>query len=253
MSRHRPHRRAVAVQVVVAVFAACFSARVDAGPVFTLVGQSRSVSTRAGAAGGDPVVDGREADGFRRFDDQSFSDFASDDYRVTATATTDSVLSPTMLSFSGVCRVTSEDLDPGDDAAGPVDAEAVAQGWVTFRLGVPHAIKFKTNVPFPIDTDPAEPGNDYRLLREAETGTAGDVVFDGRTRGRRSQVLPAGLYTFSYYHDATTFPGVPGDEQANAFTSTLQLAAVPLPESAWTGGAGMGLVALAWRARRRGT
>jgi hypothetical protein len=248
MSRRRPHRGAVAVLTVAAALAAPPAA---AGPVFTLVAQSRSVSTRAGAAGGGAVDDARQADGFLRFQGQAASDFASDDYRVTATATTDSTLSPTMLSFSGTCRVTSSDVDPGDDDAGPVDGSAVAQGWVTFRLGVAHAMKFRTSVPFPVDTDPAEPGNDYRLVRDPETGSSDDVIFDGRTRGRRSQVLPPGEYTFSYYHDATSFPGVPGREQVNQFSTSLQLAAVPLPEAAWAGAAGMGLVALMVRARRR--
>jgi hypothetical protein len=240
------------VLLVSAVCAAGRAAPVAAGPVFSLVAQSRSVSTRAGAEGGDGVDDGQRADGFRPFDGRAVSDFASDDYRVTATATTESVLTPTMLSFSGVCRVTSSDLDPADDDAGPVDGSAVAQGWVTFRLGVAHAIKFRSNVPFPVDTDPAAPGNDFSLVRDAETGSSDDVIFDGRTPGARSQFLAPGEYTFRYYHDATTFPGVPGGEQVNQFSSSLQLAAVPLPEAAWTGAAGIGLVALVLRARRRG-
>ena len=255
MPRRRPHLRAVAVQVFVLVaYPALAGASVCAGPVFTLVAQSRSVSTRAGAEGGDAVLDGRQADGFRKFDGQSTSDFLSDDYRVSATATTESTLSPTMLSFTGVCRVTSADLDPADDAGGPVDASAVAQGWVTFRLGVAHAMKFKANTLFPVDTDPAEPGNDYRLLREAQTGSAGEVLLDARAGGRRAQLLAPGEYTFSYYHDATTFPGVPGNEQVNQFVTTLQLAAVPTPEGAWTGAVGMGLVgyAIAVERRRRG-
>jgi hypothetical protein len=236
---------------VLLLFPALAGASVCAGPVFTLVAESRSVSTRAGAEGGEAVLDGQQADGFRKFDGQAVSDFTSNDYRVTATAMTESVLSPTMLSFSGVCRVTSADLDPADDHGGPVDASAVAQGWVTFRLGAAHAMKFKTNAPFPEDSNPAEPGNDYRLLREAQTGTSGEIMLDARTGGRRSQLLAPGEYTFSYYHDATTFPGVPGGEQVNQFVTTLQLAAVPLPEGAWTGAIGMGLVGYAIAVERR--
>jgi hypothetical protein len=239
------------VLLVLAVCTAGPASRAAAGPVFSLVAESRSVSTRASAVGAEPVDDGQQADGFRRFDGRAASDFANDDYRVTATATTDSVLSPTMLSFSGVCRVSSTDLDPGDDAGGPVDGSAVAQGWVTFQLGVAHAMKFRSTAPFPVDSDPAAPGNDYSLVRNAETGSSDEVVFDGRTPGRRSQFLPPGQYTFSYYHDATTFPGVPGGEQVNQFSTSLQLAAVPLPEGAWTGAAGIGLVAIVLRVRRR--
>jgi len=250
MPRRRPHRGAVAVLIVTVAGLASW---VDAGADFTLVAGSRSVFTRAGAEGGDDSIDDEWAEGLGRFQADAASDFASDDYRVTATATTDSVLSPTMLSFSGVCRVASSDLDPADDDAGPVDGSAVAQGWVTFRLGVAHAMKFRTSVSFPVDTDPAAPGNDYSLVRNAETGPSDEVVFDGRTRGR-AQLLSAGQYTFSYYYDATTFPGVPGGEQVNPFSTLLQLAPVPLPEPAWASAAGMGLAPLVLGRRgRRGS
>src|SRR3954452_2621823 len=94
MPRRRPHLRAVAVQVfVLIVYPAVAGASGCAGPVFTLVAQSRSVTTRAGAEGGEAILDGRQADGFRKFDGQSVSDCLNDDYRVRATATTVSTLS----------------------------------------------------------------------------------------------------------------------------------------------------------------
>ena len=224
-----------------------------AGPAFQLIAQERSVSASAGADGGATVDDGDAARGFAPFEGQAAADFADDDYRVTAVATTVSTLTPRLLSFSGHVSVASVDLDPDDDAGGPVDAAAAAEGSVTFRLSEMHRLRFSTTVPYPRDfSNPAEPGNDFSLLRETGSGASAEVLLDARNGGAALQVLRPGTYTFRYYHDATTFPGVPGEGDENSFATELRLEAVPLPRGVWTGAIVLGgIVALAqWRARR---
>jgi hypothetical protein len=229
------------------------AAAARAGPAFQLLAQDRSVSATAGANGGAMTEDRDAARGFAPFDGQAVSEFSDDDYRVTAVATTASALTERRMSFSGHVSVTSFDLDPDDDAGGPVDAAAVAEGSVTFRLGESHRLRFSTTVPYPRDfSDPAEPGNDFSLLRETGSGASAEVLLDARNGGAAVQMLRPGTYTFSYYHDATTFPGVPGEGDENSFATELQLEAVPLPRGVWTGAIVLGgIVVLAqFRARR---
>ena len=230
----RPHLAGALLPLIpVAVLPA---AAVRAGTSFQLLSQDRSVSAAAGANGGAMTEDRDTASGFTPFDGQAAADFGDGDYRVTAVATTASTLSARLLSFSGRVSVESWDLDPDDDAGGPVEGSAVAEGSVTFRLGESHRLRFTTTVPYPRDfSNPAEPGNDFSLLRETGSGAAADVLLDARNGGPSVQMLPPGTYTFSYYHDVTTFPGVPGDGDENSFTTELQLQAVPLPGGAWSG------------------
>ena len=193
------------------------------------------------------------AHGFAPFDGQAVADFADDHYRASAVATTTSTLTEGRLSFAGHVSVTSWDLDPGDDAGGPVDAAAVAEGSVRFRLDESHRLRFSTTVPYPRDfSNPGEPGNDFSLIRETGSGAGVEVLLDARNGGAPVQMLRPGTYTFSYYHDATTFPGVPGEGEENAFTTELQLEAVPLPRGVWTGAIVLGgIIALAqFRARQ---
>ena len=246
----RPRRPRVSI-VVVAVL--CLAAPALAGPAFQLIAQDRSVSASAGADGGTSFNDRDAAGGFAPFEGRAAADFADDDYRVTAVATTDSTLTERRLYFEGHVGVTSFDLDPDDDAGGPVDAAAVAEGSVTFRLGEMHRMRFSTSVPYPRDfSNPAEPGNDFSLVRETGSGAGAEVLLDARNGGPAVQMLPPGTYTFSYYHDATTFPGVPGEGDENSFATELRLEAVPLPRGVWTGAIVLGgIVALAqFRARR---
>ena len=229
------------------------AAAARAGPAFQLIAQDRSVTATAGANGGTTVDDRDTADGFALFDGQAAADFADDDFRVTAVATTASTLTGRRLFFSGHVGVTSWDLDPDDEAGGPVDAAAVAEGSVTFRLGESHRLRFSTTVPYPRDfSNPAEPGNDFSLVRETGSGASAEVLLDARNGGAPVQILRPGTYTFSYYHDATTFPGVPGEGDQNAFSTELQLEAVPLPGGVWPGAIVLGgIVVLAQlRARR---
>lgn len=248
MPRRLPRLRVSLLLVVVMSAAAA-----RAGPSFQLIAQDRSVSATAGTDGGAAVDDRDTARGFTPFDGQAAADFADDDYRVTAIATTASRLTERRLTFSGHVSVTSVDLDPDDEAGGPVDAAAVAEGSVTFRLGESHRLRFSTTVPYPRDfSNPAEPGSDFSLVRETGSGASVEVLLDARNGGAPVQMLRPGTYTFSYYHDATTFPGVPGEGDENTFTTQLQLEAVPLPRGVWTGAIVLaGIVALAqFRARR---
>jgi hypothetical protein len=246
----RLHRPPISLLLIVT---ACLPAAARAGPSFQLIAQDRSVSATAGANGGASVDDRDAAGGFAPFEGQAAADFADDDFRVTALATTASTLADGLLSFSGHVSVTSVDLDPDDEAGGPVDAAAAAEGSVTFRLGESHRLRFSTTVPYPRDfSNPAEPGNDFSLVRETGSGASADVLLDARNGGAAVQMLRPGTYTFSYYHDATTFPGVPGEGDENYFATELRLTAVPLPSGVWTGAIVLGgIVVLAqFRARR---
>src|SRR5687768_14464981 len=138
---HRPRLQRVSLLLTVT---ACLPAAARAGPSFQLIAQDRSVSATAGANGGATVDDRDTADGFAPFEGQAAANFADDDYRVTAIATTASTLSEGRLSFAGHVSVTSLDLDPDDEAGGPVDGAAVAEGSVTFRLGESHRLQFST-------------------------------------------------------------------------------------------------------------
>src|SRR5687768_4347657 len=126
---HRPRLLRVSLPLIVTAF---LPAAARAGPPFQLIAQDRSVSATAGANGGATVDDRGPPDGFAPFEGQAAADFADGDFRVAALATTASTLADGLLSFSGHVSVTSVDLDPDDEAGGPVDGAAAAKGSVTF-------------------------------------------------------------------------------------------------------------------------
>jgi hypothetical protein len=245
-------RLAVVVCVTVGLFSAA-APPVRAGPVFTLVAQSRTVSATAGAEGTPTVGDGDAAPDASPFDGTARAEFLDENYRILAVATTRSTLTDKVLSFTGDLSVESVDLDPDDDAEGPIDAAAEAEGSVTFRLGVPHRLHYVTNIHFPRDVSvPDEPASDFSLVREEGPGGPREVLLDAREGGASIQLLAPGTYTYSYFHDATSFPGGLGQDESNHFATELRLEAVPLPSAAWAGTGGAAMVVLAVRRRRAG-
>jgi hypothetical protein len=221
------------------------------GVSFELMDKWGWLFTRAGGEGGEAVEDEARAAGFGKFERDSLAEFTSEDYHVIASASAVSTLTERVLHFAGEMHVASADLDAEDDAAGPVDAMAVVRGVVTFRLTEPQWMRFATTVAWPRDySDPTEPGNEFSLLREGDEGEEPLILVDALRGGEAVQLLEAGTYTFRYYHDATTYPGVPGEGEANAFETELRLeavAAVPLPGGLWVGAGLFGVVY--WRVR----